>query len=133
MQPQGVPRRPAQAVQQAFALSLAQCDDPTCRLAGLVRNLNHPGKEELHPSLPITVIAHRLQRSVVATAMHLEEVREIQDGLAEDALLAKHQDDKQATHAAVAVKERVDRLELRMGEAGTDARMRDGVASSARM
>src|SRR5205085_6434799 len=84
---------------------------------GLGGCVDYAGKEEIEPALPIAGLAHGLQALVVRAPVRLEVEAEVQQRLAHHLALAQKKRDQQPAEAAVAVEERVDRLELHVREA----------------
>lgn len=64
---------------------------------GAFRGLLHAFGEERHPLLPFALAAHRVEPVVVLAAMLLEVEAEVEERLAEHAVLAEEQRDQQAT------------------------------------
>src|SRR5690606_11603316 len=89
-----------------------QGQQPLGGIHGLLRCLGYPVKEKPKPPFPITVRAHAIEHVVIVGTTTLEVEAEIQAGLPQHALVAKDEDDQQASEASVAVAERVDGFEL---------------------
>src|SRR5690606_8935265 len=82
--------------------------------------LRDTGQEEGQPFLPGALVADCLEQLIIAAAVLLQKIGEVEDRLVEDAPLHQQEGDQQTPDAAVAVKERVDGFELGMGEADPD-------------
>ncbi len=89
------------------------------RVGGLSR---HRRQEELEPLLHLTALSDSLQSVVVVGPVGLEEATQVQQRARQQVTFDQEEDDQQAPEPAVAVEERVDRLELVMGERGRDER-----------
>jgi hypothetical protein len=94
------------------AVRLAKDQDPSYHGRSLVTDGVDAAKEEIEPALPISLVPHGLESIVVFLAMAPEEVRQIEDGLAQDLPLAQEKGDQEPTDPTVAVQKRVDSLEL---------------------
>jgi hypothetical protein len=95
---------------------LAKQQDPARRFGGLPADLSDTSQEELEPTLPVACLADRLEPVVVRLSMSLEIVREIQHRLVQRSSLAHEKRDQEPAHAAVAIEERMDHLELSVRE-----------------
>jgi hypothetical protein len=73
-------------------------------------------QEKLKPTVDVPALANGLQGGHIVVAIPFKVGGEVQQRLIEDVLLDEVEDDQEAAEAAVAVQERVDRLELEVGE-----------------
>src|SRR5271165_4583055 len=110
MQPQRGGGRPSKLLDPS-AIVAEQPQKTLRRLDALPRGFGHTAQEEIKPRFPFAALAHSLQVLIVGRAVLFEEQAEIQQRLAQHALLAHEKGNQQAAEAAVAVKKRVDRLE----------------------
>src|SRR6185437_5674135 len=101
---------------------LEQADDPCCSIKRLVCCLRHAVEEELEPGFPSTAFTHLLQEPVVVPPVRLEVETQVEERRVQDPMHLEKQGDEQPANAAVAVKKRVDRLELDMKKSGLDQR-----------
>ena len=90
----------------------------------LLRCFRHPFEKEGDPRLPIAFLTNGLEQVVVDRAMRFKIKAEIEKRLFQRLLVDQQQGDKQAAYPAVAIKERVDRLELNMEQRGLNQRGR---------
>ena len=85
-------------------------------MPGLVGGgLQAPG-EEAHPAIPIAVRGDAHQASEIVGAVALEPGRYRQGRFRQDAGVVQLDDDEEAPHASVAIMERMQRLELVVGQ-----------------
>ena len=101
---------------------LPQRDDLLRGPLGLLRDLDHAPEEEREPVLVRPLHPDRVQERVVLRPVPLQEEPQIQQRAREDPLPAEVERDQQPPDTAVAVEERVDRLELRMDQRDPDQR-----------
>jgi len=73
-------------------------------------------QEELQPTLPVPVKAHRGQPGEVFVAVLAKVGAEIEDRTRQGAALTEQHRDEESPHATVTVEERVDSLELGVNE-----------------
>src|SRR4051794_12685463 len=103
-----------------FAVPLDELPDLTRCVGGGAGHRNDAFEEEGKPFLPSAVRPDSLQVVVVRVTMLLEVQAQVEQRLLEDLLRTQQQRDEQAADAAVAVKERMDRLELHVSERRLD-------------
>jgi len=99
---------------------LEQLDEPAGRRDGAVACLDHAVEEERQPCFPVALFPDDLQQAVILLAVLFEVEAQVEQWLAQQAGATEEQRDQQASHAAVAVEERMDRLELHVRERGLD-------------
>jgi hypothetical protein len=99
---------------------LEEVDDVRRGIEGLIGGLSNAVKEELEPGFPSTALAHLLQEPVIVGAARFEIEAQVEERRAQHAVHAKVQRHEEMADAPVAVKERVDRLELDVKEPGFD-------------
>src|SRR4051794_26977003 len=90
-----------------------------CRVATY---LFHAGQEKLQPSLPIAIIANRRQTVIVLRTMRFQINTQVEQGLFQDVAFAEEKRHEQSSDSPVAVQERMDGLELRVGESAVNQR-----------
>ena len=105
---------------EAGAVLLKNLEQSAGGVGGLVGGFFDALQEEIEPLFPGAVGADALEEFVVGAAVFFEKKAEIEERLGQDAVVAEQHRDEEAAGAAVAVEERVDGLELRVGEAGAD-------------
>ena len=88
----------------------------------------HGLQEELQPLLDLASLAHCLQSFVVRRPVLLEVSAEVEQGSSDPLLLQEVEDDEDASEPAVAVQERVDRLELGVDQRRLDDRRMGGAS-----
>jgi hypothetical protein len=89
---------------------------PLCRRHRLASRGGHRVGEEGQPRLPIPRLPHLVEQGVVLCAVRFEVEAQIQHRLRQHPLGTKQQGDEEAAQTAVAVEERVDSLELHVGQ-----------------
>src|SRR5450756_2541650 len=92
-----------------------------------IRGLCDTLEKEGEPCFPVSLEPRQIEEPVVLVAVLLEKQAQIEERLPEHSVVAEQQRDQQAADAAVPVQERMDRLELRVGEPGPDE-MRQALA-----
>ena len=107
---------------EALAVGRGQFQQALGRCGSLHGAGHHGIGEELQPGLPIARQAHRIQQLVVGLPVFLEVQAQVQHRFAHQAIDRELQRDKQATHPTIAVEERVDGLELHVGQRRLDQR-----------
>src|SRR5690606_27196199 len=90
------------------------------RLDRSLRRHTHALQEESEPGLPVAFPPDEVEQRVVLLAVLLEVEAEVEQRIAQHAVVAEQKRDQEPADAAVAVEERMDRLELHVGEAGPD-------------
>ena len=80
----------------------------------------HTFQEESQPGLPVSGAPGVVQEPVVGAPIVLEVQAEVQKRLPEEPGVAQHEGDQEAPQATVAVEERMNGLELDVGQAGLD-------------
>ena len=78
----------------------------------------HTVQEEPQPDLPVAGAPGVIQELVVGAPLALEVKAEVEERIAQESGVAEHEGDQEASHAAVAVEEGVNGLELDVGQAG---------------
>jgi hypothetical protein len=106
-------------VTNSNSISLEHCHQFARRVGGLFGGFRDTSQEELHPRFPATRETHFLQQTVIIVSPAFEEQAEIQNGLTQHARVTQQQRDQETSKAPIAIKERMDRLELHMGEPST--------------
>ena len=101
---------------------LPQGDDLLRGPLRLLRDLDHAPEEEREPVLVCPLGPDRVQERVVLRPVPLQEEGQVQQRPGEDPLPAEVERDQQPPDPAVAVEERVDRLELRVDQRDPDQR-----------
>jgi hypothetical protein len=81
---------------------------------------SHSVEEESNPTIEVTSAPHVLKVFVVLRLTFLEVGTDIQERLGEHSLLHEEEADEEAAKPAVAIQERVDRLELVMNQSAAD-------------
>src|SRR6266498_5290977 len=117
-----IPALPAAAFGGNASRALSQLDDLPRAQDRLGRDLLDAAEEEPEPRLPVSVDPYGLQAVVVLGAVLLEEPAQVQERQREHLPLTEQERHEQPSDAPVAVEERVDRLELRVGEPGVHER-----------
>lgn len=77
-------------------------------------------EKEVDPGLPVPVLSHAVQQLVVSAAVRFEEQAQVEQWLLQNPYINQHQHDQESTHATVANENRMDRLELHVGQCGAD-------------
>ena len=95
---------------------------------GRLADLEHPLQEELDPPLPVASEPDRHQPVVILGPVGLQVIAQVEQRALEDLPLAEQEGDQEPSHAAVAVDERVDGLELGVGQGAIDARTWPGTS-----
>ena len=99
----------------------AQQQDSPCGFSGLRAHFSDATQKELEPSLSQSPESRTAcSRSVVRLAMGFEVVRQVEHRLSEHTPLTEEKRHQQPADAAVAVKEGVNGLELRVGQPDLD-------------
>src|SRR5690606_15029864 len=80
----------------------------------------HALQEESQPGLPAALPPPEVEQRGVRLAARLEVEAEVQQRIAQHAIVAEQERGQEPADAAVAIEERMDRLELHVGEAGPD-------------
>ena len=96
--------------------------------AAPLRRDPHAFKKELQPRLPVTCFAHLAQEPEVGVAVSIEMETHVEERLPQHAGVEEHEGDEYSSHPAVSVQERVDRLELQVGQGDSDQRRHPVVA-----
>jgi len=86
--------------------------DSASRPRGLICGIPHSLQEEVEPLRPALTSSGPVESVVVKTSMLFEEQAEVQNRLAQHPFGTKHESYEQPSDPAVAVKKRMDRLEL---------------------
>ncbi len=102
-----------------LAMPLAQEENLSRSLRCLLTHFEDSLQEKAHPSLPVSFITNCLQAVIIFLPMLLEEMREIQYGLLQHVTPAEKQSYQQPSDTAVPVQERMNGLELGVGESDT--------------
>ena len=113
VQPQGRRRGAPKRLDQG-AIAGEELQDGARGGDGVAGGDDHAAQEEGEPGFPVPVFAHVLQPVVVGLVVLFEIQAEVQQRLAQHAALTQQKGDQQAAESAVAVEERVNRLELHM-------------------
>lgn len=103
-----------------MASVFAKGDDFSCGLHGIVCYRLDSGEEEFDPAFPITIAPNGSEAIIVFRTVHLEVVREVEEGMMEDISLAKKEGDQESADAPIAIEKGVDGLELGVDEAAMD-------------
>ena len=96
--------------------------DPHRRIEGLIRRLGDAVEEEFEPRLPGAILADFLQQAIIVGAARFQIEAEIEKRIAQHAIGAKEERHQKTAHAAIAVEEGMDRLELDMEQTRFDQR-----------
>ncbi len=118
--PEPVAGGAAEGLHDDTAVLLPQVKDMSGRIGGLRTDFNNAAQEKNKPLLPASIVADRLQFVIVLLPVFLEEMGQVQNGFLQHFALAKQKGNEQPSDAAVAVKKRVDGLELCMRETNFD-------------
>src|SRR5690606_22902092 len=95
---------------------LAKVEQRQGLLVRLERRLVHTTKEEVDPGHPVPELAHPQQEVHVAVAVSLEERAEVEERAIEATVTDQEERDQEPADPAVAIAERMDRLELVVNE-----------------
>lgn len=79
-------------------------------------------EKEIQPRFPVAGVAHGVELAVVLGAVLFEIQREVQERLAQHAVVMQDQGDEEPSHAPVAIQKRVDGFELHVRERRLDER-----------
>jgi hypothetical protein len=106
----------------SFAVFLPE-SEKAIDLADCICGLDRHGFEKVpYPFLPSTFPAHREQVTIIVVTMALEVRAEVEKRLREQFFGAQEKGDKQPAHAAIAIQEGMNGLELVVDEGKTDER-----------
>src|SRR6476619_2576975 len=118
--PMSVASRTSKCFGDQRPMLFAQQQNPSCGFGRPRAHFSDATQKELEPSFPVTRVAHGLQPFVVRLAMGLEVVRQVEHRLSEYTTFTEEKRHQQPADAAVAVKEGVNGLELRVGQPDLD-------------
>ena len=104
-------RRTAQPLDLAVVI-LKNAEDAARCGRSLFGSVPDTGQEEFQPGLPLALRPHSVQQVVIGGPVLLEIEAQVEDWFAQHACGAQQKCDERPPQAAVAVEERVNRLEL---------------------
>jgi hypothetical protein len=80
----------------------------------------HAFQKEIHPGFPVAGGADAVEQVVIHRAVRFQVEGKIEQRLCKQATVVQEQGDEEAAEAAIAIKKRVNGLELHMGQRGFD-------------
>src|SRR5579883_1211296 len=95
---------------------LPQVGDGARCIGRLLGCLHHAPQEEVYPPFPIAILANSHEPIVVFGAMALKKIAQIEQGAVQHATATQQERDEEAPDAPIAIQERVNGLELSMGQ-----------------
>src|SRR5690242_7028324 len=97
-------------------MSLPKIHDGTSRIGGRPADFFNAPQKELEPAFPIPILANSHQAVVIVSPMHLQKQAQVEKRPTQHLPFTQKERDEEPADTTVAVEERVNRLELSVGQ-----------------